>query len=101
ICGVPAGFALCIFQRNCGACAFTSTEATVVAAAAMPAPLMNSRRFMASSLVSYRQLSRAEHHVRHDQNDLWEEIEDQDREPLQPHEGQHSLVDVRQLPFRH
>src|ERR1044072_5303452 len=77
ICGVPAGLALCIFQRNCGACAFTSTEATVVAAPAMPAPLMNSRRFMASSLSFCFQSSRSEHHVRQNQNDLREEIENE------------------------
>src|SRR6185295_4330164 len=93
MCGVPAGFALCIFHLNCGACAFTSTEATVVAAAAMPAPLMNSRRFMASSLVSYCRLSRAEHHVRHNQDDLREEVENEDRGPLQAHEGKHPPVD--------
>src|SRR6188768_675319 len=47
MCGVPAGFALCIFQRNCAACDRACAGTRVAPAAATPAALMNSRRFMA------------------------------------------------------
>ena len=100
MCGVPAGFALCIFQRNCGACAFTSTVATVVAGRRNAGSLDEFTSFHGVLLgFCCCQLSRSEHHVRQNQNDLREEVEDQHRDPLQAHEGKHSLVDLAIAPI--
>ncbi len=49
MCGVPAGLALCSFQRNCAACV-CATAGVTAAPAASPAPARKFLRFMRTLL---------------------------------------------------